>query len=114
MPNPTTATLAYRVTAPSVLPLATMTTKVGNVPLYASTTNDPVLKTLFDCTVASDVTAVVVPGTIDRTIVLNLGAKFFSLFPSANDWASAFNDLYGRTLALLLPAQVQSLAVVFA
>jgi len=110
---PTTATLVYRVTPTNVLPTATMQAKMAAVPLYASALTDPVLKTLFDCTVASDATAPAGPN-IDRTIVLNLGAGFFSLFPTAADWATAFNDLFGRTLALLLPAQVKSLPVVFA
>lgn len=111
--NPTTATLSYAVKPTNVLPSATMVTQMSLVPLYASAMTDPVLKTLFDCTVASDVTAPVGQNIV-RTIVLNLGAGFFSLFPTAADWATAFNDLFGRTLALLLPAQVTSAAVVFA
>lgn len=111
--NPTQATLAYAVKSPAILPSATMVSKMGAVTLYANALTDPVLKTLFDCTVQSDVTAAVGPNIV-RTIVLNLGPGFFSLFPTAADWTTAFNDFFGRTLALLLPAQVTSAPVAFA
>ncbi len=111
MANPTTATLAYSITVPDIVPAATAQARVSTVPLYASAANDPVLKVLFDCTVSSDVTA---PDGKTRTVVLALGAGFFALFPNAQSWAHAFDDLFGRTLALLLPAQVVAQPVVFA
>ena len=113
MPLPTQATLVYRVTPTNIIPSATMVAKMTGVTLYSSPTADPVLKGLFDCTVTSDTTGPSGPN-IDRTIVLALGPGFFALFPTAADWATAFNDLFGRTLALLLPAQVDSKPVVFA
>jgi hypothetical protein len=116
MPAPTMATLAYTATVPDIIPTATAQAKMAAVPLYASPVADPVLKDLFDCTVTSDVTAQPAANKMRRTIQLALGAGFFSLFPNqaiGSFAQSPFADLFGRTLALALPADVVSEPVVF-
>lgn len=99
MPLPTQATLIYSATLTNpMLGLATLQDKLNGVILYTSATTDPVLNGLYDCTVASDT-----PGssgsTATRTIVLNLGSRFFQQFPTESAWIGCFPNLYTSTLA---------------
>ena len=119
MALPTTATLAYAVTAtnPSAADLATA---IAAVVLYTNALTDPVLLGKYGVTVFSDTTTNVA-GVVTRTIVLTLSATFFAEFPSAASWVGAFPDFYTHTLAQAVqcgvgdgPGQLAAAAVVFA
>jgi hypothetical protein len=108
MPLPTTAVLTYRAIPTNAAPAA-LKAAMESVVLYSSAATDPVLKGLFDSVVFSDATDL----TVQRVITLTLGSGFFVLFPTADSWNGAFQDLYGRTLALALSTPVQPSAVIF-
>ncbi len=109
---PTQCTLVYEAGSTTVA-AGTLRTALEAVVLYASAGADPVLLGLYDCTVASDVGTVVGANAV-RTIVLNLGAGFFALFPSAASWVGAFPDFYTHTLSQGVQASVEPIAPVFA
>lgn len=114
MTTPTTATLEYSVvkTNPAISDTA-LKDALNGVTLYSSPTTDPVLNGLYGCTVASD-TPGGGSGTETRTIVLNLGSRFFVQFPTASAWNGCFPNLYRQTLSQAVASRVAAANVVFA
>lgn len=113
MPLPTTATFVYTANTGQAV-AADVETVMGAVPLYTNALTDAVINGLYQCTIASDTPGLI--GTVaSRTIVVNLTAGFFALFPTAAAYLKAFAaDLYAHTLQQGIQAQVASAPIVFA